>query len=560
MTKINRTISTDPNRWHPGVRQINFDPIDYPNEFEGDIDGSLYLQRGNDGTTDRAARAWLLAPNAGPQCDRAQMMELTPQNAINVVALGADPTGRYPSGHVINQAIEKATVKGYGRVYIPAGYYLIEETIVSESLIWLHGDGMATYLRAIDGLNAPMIKAVNVPGSNGRWGYMQRISDMRLDGNRDNQVDDEGSICHGIEWVAPDGGTAPILVPELQGYPYIVSLNYDGQWFDTNRDAFNLWISYCAGSGMWMTGRGGGHFQNITAYENKGNGFRPTYDTGWTNCTAGRNGKRGFYIADSAVRMVNCKAWWSGYRPPETGWFDYNSNGFSFESNTRGALAVACDAQDNYGNGFAFNGVIGHNCWDCVADSNNRRNGDSVGVSFYNSWNCRFMGQVYDRYNDSTRYQDYAIKLIGSTNNLIDITHRYYNGGASTSPNQFIEHISGDTTSLQGNTIFINNQKGFQKNTDGEVTISVYHGSDVLINLAEDTTIAYDAVATVVPGAKLRFMFVQNNTGGWTVTFDSTFRLKNFVLDTTANKISVVEFMYNNELNRWIESYVTLGA
>ncbi len=556
MTREKYTISRSPNRWHPSVKGINFDPTVYPDELEGDQEGTIYLQRMTDGPTNRAG-LWMLGAHGGPGSPPVAM-ELSPQNAVNVVALGADNQGRIGAGAAINRAIQEAKNRGYCRVYLPAGYYLIDETIVMDDLIWIQGDGMATYLRAKDALNAPIFQAYYDPGE--RWGYMQRLSDLRIDGNRDGQSDPTGTVCHGIEWIAPDGATAPILVDEKVGYPYVVSLNYPGQWFDSNRDAFNLWISHCAGAGIWMTGRGGGHFQNITAYENQGDGFRPTYDTGWVNCTAGRNGKRGFYIADSAIRLMNCKAWWSGFRPPSSGWNDYQSNGFSFESNTRGAIAVGCEAQDNYANGFSFAGVTGHNAYDCIADSNNRRNGDSVAVSFYNSYNCRFSGQVYDRYNDSVRYQDYALLLIGSYNNQIDISHRYYNGGAATTPNQFIQHLSPDCTSLQGNTIFINNQRGFQKSSSGTVTISVYHGGDVLINLSANTTINYDAVAAVVPGARLRFMFVQDGTGSRTVTFSSLFRLKNFVVDATANKTSCVEFIYNDELDKWIEASTTLGV
>lgn len=557
MAKLSSIIA-GVGRWVPKLGFINFEPNTNISQLEGDQDSTLYIQRGNDGTTEMASRLWMLGPYAGPHCQTPEVMELTPQNAINVVSLGADPSGRVGSGAIINRAIQKAKARGYGRVYIPAGYYLIEEQIVMDSLIWLHGDGMATYLRAKDQLNTSMIKAYWE--TDVRWGYMQRISDMRLDGNRDNQTDATGDTCHGIEWSAPTGGGLPVLADELVGYPYEVSEVNDGQWYDSNRDAFNLWISYCAGTGFYQSGRGGGHFFNITAYENKGDGFRPTYDTSWSACTAGRNGKRGFVIAESAIELTGCKAWWSGYRIPESGWNQYDSHGFAFVGGTRGAVVVGCQSQDNYAGGYSFSNAVGHHCHDCIADSNNKRNGDSVAVDFYNSYACVWTGMIYDRYNDSVRYQDYAVKLISSTGNRVDATHMYYNGGAGTNAYQHIEHISPDSTTVQGNDLNFNHQRGFQKVAAGTVTISVYHGGTVLMNLTANATINYDAVATVVPGAKLRFMFVQDGTGSRTVTWGSAFRTANWSPTTTANKINIIEFTYNHELSKWIETFVNHGV
>lgn len=502
--------------------------------------GSLYLSPS--GTYEKGAAGWTSAGST----------------ALNVLAFGADPTGTTGSGAAINAALAAAAADKYQRVYIPAGYYLIDETIVHDSLIWLHGDGMATYLRAADGLNAPMIQAYYSAGV--RWSYMQRISDMRLDGNRDNQNDDDADICHGIEWIAPDGTTAPILVDELVGYTYVVSDNYEGQWFDSNRDAFNLWISYCAGAGFYQSGRGGGHFHNITTYECAGYGFHPTYDTTWNNCTAGRNGKAGFYIAQSAVRMNGCKAWWSGYRRP-TSYADYLTHGFMFTATTRGSAANGCEAQDNYSSGFAFNLAIGHAAYNCIADSNNRRNGDNAGVDFYESYGNAFTGQVYDRYNDDVRYQDYAIRLrSNSIMNTIHIQSRYYNGGATAGGQQLLQHISTDTDSLQGNDIVINNQNGMQKIGSGIVTPSVFHGGTVLCNLSQNTTVNYDPTGTLIPpGARLKFTFVQDGTGGRTVTFSGTYYRYSWTPDTAANKVNTIEFTWNHELSKWIQSATTTG-
>lgn len=556
MAKTKYDISSSPNRWHPSLKGINFEADGNIDEFEGDQQGTLYLQRNNDGTTEFASRAWLMGPRPIVGHANPRILELTPQNAINVVALGADPSGRTGSAAAINLAIAKAKARGYGRVYVPAGFYLLDDTIVMEDLIWLHGDGKATILRAKDGLNKSMIKAYLDSGV--RWGYMQYISDMRIDGNRYNQDDATGSTCHGIEWIAPDGSTAPILVDEQVGYPYETSLNYGGTWFDSWRGASNLFIQHCAGTGFYSSGRGGGSFDNIHVFQCQGDGIRPTYDTSWTNCTAGRCGKRGFLIEVSALHLTNCKAWYSGEEPPASGWNLYDSVGFSLY-NSRGAVLTGCEAQDNYAHGFSFNAAVGHHCVNCVADSNNKRGGDSVGINFYDSYANTFEGFAYDRYANSTRYQDYALKFANSQGNTVRLKHMYYNGGASASATQSISHFHPDTDSMQGNDIRINNQDGMQKKSGASspITVSPFHGGFVLCNLTTNMTVNPDTADTLIPdGAKLRFEFRQDATGARSVTWNSIFRVANWSPSGTANKLDIIEFTWNSELEKWVETFV----
>lgn len=543
---------TDP--WAAGVVGVNFDPSVYRSEVVQYRPGTLLVQDSDIDNGHMAGRLWQMSPFQGEFSVSPNIQELTPQNAINVVSLGADPSGRHGSSAAINLAIQKAKARGYGRVYLPAGKYIIDDTIVMDSLIWLHGDGMATYLRAKPQLNAPMIQAYWEEDV--RFGYMQRLSDMRLDGNRDEQDDTDASICHGVSWLAPDSGHDPVLVDELVGYQYEVSQNYPGQWFDTNRDAFNLWISYCGGTGLAMSGRGGGHFHNITCYENQGYGFDPTYDTSWVACTAGRNGKSGFLIADSAIMLTGCKAWWSGYRRPAD-FPDYNTHGFLFTSGTRGSQAVNCEAQDNYAAGFSFANAIGHVCRACIADSNNRRNGDNSALEFYDSYANTWEGLVYDRYNDSIRYQDTALRMQGSTtlSNRVVFQHFYRNGGATAGGFQSIQHISAENTVWLGNYIEINNEKGSQKlSPAATVYPNIYHGGKILMNLTMNVTIGHNVTSFLHGGCEMELVLTQDATGGRTVSFDSNFRLiPSWTPDTTAFRTNVIKFRWNPESNKWVQ-------
>lgn len=461
-------------------------------------------------------------------------------NFINAVAMGADPTGVTDSAPFIQDALDTAKARGFRRVYIPAGEYLIGSTLILDSCLWLQGEGMSTYLRAKNALDAPIIQAYYEPGV--RWSYMQRISDMRLDGNRDNQT---ATDAHGIEWLAPNGETSPILETELVGYPYITSDNYSGTWFDTNRSASNLFISFCKGNGFHQEGRGGGHFDNIVLFENEGYGIRPTYDTHWTNITAGRNGSGGFLIQHSAIHFTNCKAWWSGYRKPDS-MFAYDTHGWTFNNSSRGTILVNCEAQDNFASGFAFTNCYGHACYGCVADSNNQRHGDNVGVDFYNAYGNVFTGIVYDRYRGNVRDQASAIRFRSTCyGNKIDIMSRYYGGTYADGTLYQYQHIATDSDNTHTNEISINNYRGMQALSGGTLTIDPYKGSHARVSLNTNTTINADTAYGVHDGAELEITFIQDATGSRTVSFDADFDLgSGFTVSSGANTISTIRFRW----------------
>lgn len=547
---------------HPTFYGVNFNPTEQADELitvDGHAlkDGTLLTQYQNVEDTTVAARLWLSGPNSTDPLDTPVFQELVPQNAINVRSLGADPTGTTESGAIINRAIQEAKARNYGRVYIPAGYYLIEETIVLDSLIWLHGDGFNTYLRAKNNLNAPMIQSYYSPSV--RWSYMQRVSDLRLDGNRDNQSD--ATDAHGILFTGPTGEQTPILETELQGYPYVVSDNYSGQWFDSNRTLFNLFVSYCAGDGLHFLGRSGLHVHNVTSQENQGHGFKVIYDSSFVNCTAGRNGKTGFYIENSACHLTNCKAWWSGYRVPD-GYDIIYSHGFYFFNNSRGSIAVNCEAQDNWSSGFAFEKAYGHACYDCVSDSNNQRQGSSVGVDFWDSYGNVFTGLVYDRYRGNVRDQVSALRMRqNSTMNTVNIKSRYY-GNSVDAANQNLLHISTDSeaTSLAGNEITINNMRGSQRITGASASPSVFHGGTVLWDLTGTTSVSYESSGAIIPpGTRFRFVFTQDATGGRVVNWNASNYRVNWSPDTTANKINVIEFVWEPTAAKWVQCATATG-
>lgn len=70
-------------------------------------------------------------------------------------------------------------------------------------------------------------------------------------------------------------------------------------------------------------------------------------------------------------------------------------------------------------------------------------------------------------------------------------------------------------------------------------------------------TINPDSADTLIPdGAKLRFRLRQDSTGARGVTWNSIFRVANWSPSGTANKIDIIEFTWNSELEKWVESFV----
>jgi hypothetical protein len=491
----------------------------------------------------KASRLWITGVNSGIYGETPTFQEIPAQNCINVRSLGADPTGVTESGAIINKAIAEASTRGYARVYIPSGLYLIEETIVLDSLIWLHGDGMGTVLFAKENLNAPVIQGYLSTGT--RFGYMQRISDLRIDGNRYNQNSPTGA--HGIEWIAPAGGASPTFVPEL------VTTNPTSGWFDTNRDAFNLFIGYCGGTGFWMEGRGGMHGHNIYCYENKEYGFRPTYDTAWANCTAGRNQKAGFYIAHSAIKMTGCKSWWSGYQAAQLE--QYLGNGWHFTSQSKGSTLVGCEAQDNWDSGYWYDGAHGHLAYGCVADSNNRKDGDGVGVKMRDAHSNVWEGMIYDRLNDATRYQRYAIHLTEDCyfNKIVAKTQFSDDLNAFQ---QYDNKFHPDSDDGRGNTIVFDSQEGsYGVGNTATIQPGVYQGGRIFVDINQNMTVNTPLYKHV--GAEIEYIFLNDGVGGHTLTFDSNFRVAPaWSYSATAGKVNVAKFIWSR-LGKWVMTSFT---
>lgn len=94
-----------------------------------------------------------------------------PIRILNVVDLGADPSGRKDSTAAVQAAIDQLTATG-GTVYLPAGEYRITRTLEWKNLrrerssgILFLGDGMHASSLKSDGITGPLLRVRGVPTS-----------------------------------------------------------------------------------------------------------------------------------------------------------------------------------------------------------------------------------------------------------------------------------------------------------------------------------------------------------------------------------------------------------
>ncbi len=71
----------------------------------------------------------------------SSVIDIAPNLGINVVDLGADPTGGQDASGAIQHAIDQMANAGGGSVYIPAGVYFIATTLMLQTNVLVYGDG-----------------------------------------------------------------------------------------------------------------------------------------------------------------------------------------------------------------------------------------------------------------------------------------------------------------------------------------------------------------------------------------------------------------------------------
>lgn len=125
----------------------------------------------------------------------------------NVVDFGAKGDGVTDDTAAIQAAIDACNAAGGGIVTIPSGTYIVTETIVLKTGVYLRGQGIySTLIYLADGSDCDIIKSENydiLVGTNAYYPnntnvpHFFGLGDLRIDGNKSNQTTGDGVKFYG---------------------------------------------------------------------------------------------------------------------------------------------------------------------------------------------------------------------------------------------------------------------------------------------------------------------------------------------------------------------------
>jgi len=277
------------------------------------------VTRGAWGTAPVAHAAGATFENVASAGDLAQLKTTDWVNAVT--QYGADPTGGADATSAIQLALLSFGTAGgtwYGAggiVYLPAGKYLISNTLIIPTGVTLRGAGPFTtiiVMSTASGVAADMIQtmtynsaaqaavlAVTAPSYGLTAG---QLANAFFGGARD--------LClHGNAWYTTTLGYNHGI--NVTTNPLNTAAGSDPQ-FDTTHTWRDLIITACTGDGFYHAGRSAASLINIAAIANNGNGFSPSYDTSMTGCWAGFNDCAGFYFNHGSQNGAGNKSYNNG--------------------------------------------------------------------------------------------------------------------------------------------------------------------------------------------------------------------------------------------------------
>ena len=186
-------------------------------------------------------------------------------------------TSTYGASTDIQAAIDDAAANGGGVVKFPAGTYIIDTTLVTESLIYLVGAGMyATTLQAQNSLNAAVVQSKNyatLVGTN-KWKTVDNVQynmgffEFTIDGNKANQTSGNGIEIYGKQLTGDN-----VFVRNCKDIGWVSEAGDVGgqdDWTDVPEGSLGaLWARDCDSHGFRIRGP---HDQRIGSIVSVGNG------------------------------------------------------------------------------------------------------------------------------------------------------------------------------------------------------------------------------------------------------------------------------------------------
>jgi hypothetical protein len=434
---------------------------------------------------------------------------LTLSNTASNTASGVSCT--HDDTAAINNAIMAAYNGGGGTVFLPIGTYTVSQ-IRMKTRVTLMGDGWNSVLLAKGGIGVHTVVLDTVNE------YETCISNLQINGNNQFQYY-PFDLIHYVN----SGGTI-LFSDSIHILDRLLLLNSPGNGLYTDPNchevrATRIYATGCNNYSFYIQGT----------------------DSHYVQCTSGAAGSHGWYCAGPNTRYISCKSFGSGRL---TGASVNQGAGYYIAANRQ--QFIGCEAQDNAYHGFLLYQVSGCVLSGCLGDANayagyyfwqstnnvidgcmslNRNgtgggNGQRTGISFNNGSTGNFVRAVL--LNNSTN------TVGGATGNYLEINSE---GAIVTVP-----YSSTYTpTPFSGATMKIT--------LTGNMTINAPPTS------AANQTDCY-------AGQRMKFIFIQDSTGGRTVTFGSGYKA-NWSPVTTPNATNVIEFIFDGTY--WIQTSAVVG-
>ena len=378
-------------------------------------------------------------------------------------------------------------------VFLPSGVYVVGALTLRDGTE-IRGEGETSIIRH----RAASTSHLFTLGTRNVHGVS--IQGVMLDGNKANQTN-AVDVIH----LDNTGGTFPYCDDPLHTLTniYIYQPKRDGVYFGA---------SGTATQGCVLT--------NVYVYQADRYGFNLAgADNRYIACHAGNCANHGWYISEGSSTFIGIMGYGS------------DGSGAYVTATATSAQFIGCHFQENAGNGMTIDGGGGHVLSGCVLD--------------YNDNGLVLTGKTqYNTVGDSKCSENTTYELsVGSEcgYNKIQI---------------MVGEVSKINIAEANNEIHINNQEGYREITyAATITPEPYYGSWVYVLLTGNIT--FNPPSSAHAGCTLKFMLLQDGSGGHTITFDAAYKTT-WTPAKTANKYDLIEFVFDGA--SWIEKSSRTGV
>lgn len=484
--------------------------------------------------------------------------------SVNVLDYGADATGVADSSTAIQAALDSISATG-GSVYIPEGTYLIATALTPSSNTTIIGCGASSKFKTSSTSNFNIV-------------YLNQVTKVRITG-----IYFEGNAV-GTDPSDPVVGVKAYRSSYCEiDSCYFDKLNcgvylYDTVITGTNNNSFKIHDNtFLSAYGVTNGGYG---ILHVRGYENiihNNMMYGVQFDRHGIYISAGSRE----VIVDGNLIAISTLAGISVYSGTTAGDEIYDV----IISNNR--IAGQGTYTVTYAHGISMTGSISNT----TISNNIVRNAGYFGINIQAADATHYPTKILVSNNQIYYSQSSAILLDGvinstvssnicnnngsygtptgectvsstnkvSTNNTFDSNRfesnlRYGINFSATSLGNFVNNTVGTVSRGYVNDTTVNNNfivQNLQKTQNLTVSAGVLNVDPAKGNLIK-VTLDQNTVATVTlypyssyPGQVLNFVFTQNGTGGYSVTFTGTFKTAWSDTGNTANKVSSIQFVFD---------------